>query len=320
MREFIKPNIVISKCIGFEACRWNGLIIKSEFAEKLKNYVNFYPVCPEVEIGLGIPRDPVRVIEIGDELRLYQHSTDEDLTEKMLNFTNEFLKNQNNMDGFLLKNKSPSCGIKAVKVYQGYGNGRTKNKTGFFGGAVLKRFPYLAVEDEGRLRNLKIRENFLTKLYTLTRFRKVKESGNINDLINFHTAHKFLLMTYNQENISKMGQIIANQNKTDTNEVISKYGAVFMDSMLNEPNKKSNINILMHAMGYFRKKLKSSEKSFFLDSVEKYRNGIYPLLVCQNILKSWIIRFDNEYLSKQAFFKPYPEELIEITTIYGQEE
>ena len=312
------PKVVISKCIEFEACRWNGLMIKSEFVEKLKNYVNFYPVCPEVEIGLGIPRAPIRVIEIKGQLKLYQPSTEEDLTEKMEIFSADFLNNIN-VDGFLLKNKSPSCGIKAVRVYQGYGESRTKNKYGFFAGAALKKFPHLAVEDEGRIRNLKIRENFLTKLYILTGFRNIKESGKLKNLITFHTNNKYLLMAYNQENVRKMGRIIANQDKMDIDEVISKYEDIFRDSMLNDPNKKSNINILLHTLGYFRKELKKSEKSFFLDSVEKYRNGIYPLLVCQNILKSWIIRFNEEYLSKQTFFKPYPEELAEITTIYRQE-
>jgi uncharacterized protein YbgA (DUF1722 family)/uncharacterized protein YbbK (DUF523 family) len=320
LREFVKPEVIISKCIGFEACRWNGLIIKSEFVEKLKNYVNFHPVCPEVEIGLGVPRDPIRVIEIEGHLRLYQPSTEEDLTGKMENFTNEFLENVKNVDGFILKNKSPSCGIKAVRVYHGYGQGRTKNKYGFFGGAVLKKFPYLAVEDEGRLRNLKLRENFLTKLYVLANFRKAKESRDLNELIKFHTMNKYLLMTYNQENVKKMGRIIANQNKIDSNELINKYEDIFRDSMLYSAGKTSNINVLMHSLGYFSKDLSSNEKSFFLDSVEKYRQGIYPLLVCQNILKSWIIRFDNRYLGSQTFFEPYPEELIEITTIYGQEQ
>ncbi len=315
MRIFEKPKVVISKCIEFDACRWNGLMIKSEFVEKLKNYVDFYPVCPEVSIGLGIPRDPIRVIEIKDELRLYQPSTEKDLTRKMENFSEEFLENVD-VDGFLLKNKSPSCGIKAVRVYQGYGPGRAKNKCGFFGRAVLRKYPYLAVEDEGRLRNLKIRENFLTKLYTLASFRKMKNSGILKELINFHTNNKYLLMTYNQENTRKLGRIIANPDKMDINELISEYKAIFRDTMLNEPDIKSNINILMHAMGYFRKELNHTEKSFFLDSIEKYRNGIYPLLVCQNILKAWIIRFENEYLHKQTFFEPYPEELIEITTLY----
>lgn len=315
MRTFERPKIVISKCIEFEACRWNGAMIKSHIVEKIKDYVDFYPVCPEVEIGLGIPREPIRVIELDGELRLYQPSTERDLTQIMENFSRNFLNDSNNMDGFILKNKSPSCGIKAVRVYQGYGQSRTKNKYGFFGGSVLKKLPYIAVEDEGRLRNLKIRENFLTKLYTLASFRKIKESSNLQDLIKFHTQNKYLLMAYNQENVRKLGRIIANQDKTDIDELILNYESIFNESMLKDPYKKSNINILMHSLGYFSKKLNHQEKSFFLDSIERYRDGIYPLLVCQNILKTWIIRFQNDYLGNQTFFEPYPEELIEITTI-----
>lgn len=315
MRKFVKPKVIISKCIGFEACRYNGLIIKSDFVEKLKDYVDFYPVCPEVEIGLGIPRDPIRIIKIGDELRLYQPASGLDLTEKMEKFIDEFLDKIDDIDGFILKNRSPSCGIKAVKVYQGFGNSRSKSKPGFFGNAVLERFPYLAIEDEGRLRNLKIREIFLTKLYILASFRKVKESKSLNELIKFHSNNKMLLMAYNQENMRKMGRIIGNPDNKPFNYSISKYDSLFYDSILDPPQNTANINVLMHAMGYFKNEISSGEKSFFLDSIEKYRNGIYPLFVCLNILKSWIIRFNNEYLGEQTFFEPYPEELIPITLI-----
>ncbi|HEX3012730.1 MAG TPA: DUF523 and DUF1722 domain-containing protein, partial [Methanobacterium sp.] len=246
MRKFVKPSIIISKCIGFEACRYNGLIIKSDFVERLKEYVDFYPVCPEVEIGLGIPRDPIRIIELEGELRLYQPATGLDITDKMKKFTSEFLGKIEDIDGFILKNRSPSCGIKAVKVYKGFENSRTKSRAGFFGNAVLERFPYLAVEDEGRLRNLKIRENFLTKLYILADFRKVKGSKRLNELIKFHSHNKMLLMAYNQDNMRKMGRIIGNPDKRTFDDLISKYQTVFYDSILDSPISTANINVLMH--------------------------------------------------------------------------
>ena len=315
LRKFVKPKLIVSKCIGFEACRYNGLIIKSEFVEKLKDYADFYPVCPEVEIGLGIPRDPIRIIELKGELRLYQPETGRDITDEMKKFTQKFLGKIENIDGFILKNRSPSCGIKAVKVYQGFENSRTKSRAGFFGNSVLEMFPYLAVEDEGRLRNLKIRENFLTKLYILTDFREVKKSRSLNELIKFHSRNKLLLMAYNQKNMRKMGRIIGNPDKKTFDDIISKYQKIFYDSILEPPQYTANINVLMHAMGYFRKELTANEKAFFLDSIEKYRKGIFPLFLCLNILKSWIIRFNNEYLMEQTFFEPYPEELIPITVV-----
>lgn len=125
MRKFAKPNVIVSKCIGFEACRYNGLIIKSDFVEKLKEYVDFYPVCPEVKICLGIPKDPIRIIELEGKLRLYQPATGLDLTDKMKKFMDEFFDNMNEVDGFILKN------IKAVKVYQGFENSGTKSKPVF---------------------------------------------------------------------------------------------------------------------------------------------------------------------------------------------
>jgi uncharacterized protein YbgA (DUF1722 family) len=233
----------------------------------------------------------------------------------MKKFIDEYLDKIDDIDGFILKNRSPSCGIKAVKVYQGLSNSRTKSRAGFFGNTVLKRFPYLAIEDEGRLRNLKIREIFLTKLYILAGFRKIKESGSLNDLIKFHSNNKMLLMAYNQENMRKMGRIIGNHDNKPFDDLISKYQTIFQDGILDPPQDTANINVLMHAMGYFKNEISSGEKSFFLDSIEKYRNGIFPLFVCLNILKSWIIRFNNEYLGEQTFFEPYPEELIPITVI-----
>jgi uncharacterized protein YbbK (DUF523 family) len=167
MREFSKPIIVVSKCLGFDHCRYNGLIINDDFVEKLKAYVEFKPVCPEVEIGLGIPREPIRVVDIGGDIRLIQPDTGRDLTETMQDFANSFLDSVGTVDGFILKSRSPSCGIKDVKIYSGTKNDSMvlEKSGGFFGKAVIEKFPYLAIEDEGRLKNFRIREHFLTKLY-----------------------------------------------------------------------------------------------------------------------------------------------------------
>ncbi|AXV37128.1 MAG: cytoplasmic protein [Methanobacterium sp. BRmetb2] len=317
MRNFEKPRLIVSKCIEFEPCRYNGLIISSDFVKKLKDYVEFQPVCPEVELGLGIPRDPIRLIDLKGEVELFQPATGRCLTGDMENFARSYLFELNDFDGFILKNKSPSCGVKAVKVYPGLKDGRPRTDgVGAFASEVFDKHPYLAVEDEGRLRNLKIRENFLTKIYTLSDFRNVKKALNINSLIEFHSTHKFLLMAYKQILTPKMGQIVANHNQKPIKDVIKDYEELLLQTLIKPPESTSNINILMHSMGYFSKELSHEEKSFFLDSIEKYREGIMPLIVNLNILKSWMIRFNEEYLAKQTFFEPYPEKLMPITTLY----
>ena len=170
MRSFVKPVVVVSKCLGFAHCRFNGLTISSHTVDKLKPHVDFKPVCPEVEIGLGVPRDPIRVVKEAGKLRLLQPATGNDVTGKMTEFAESFLGAVEDADGFILKSRSPSCGIKDVKMYSDMEKRSSGVRgSGFFGGAVIDKFPNLPVEDEGRLTNFRIREHFLTKLFTIAR-------------------------------------------------------------------------------------------------------------------------------------------------------
>lgn len=313
MINFDKPDIIISKCLGFAKCRYNGIVIHDKFVDRLRPYVKFHPVCPEVEIGLGVPRNPVRIVSVKNELKLIQPETKKDVTQKMNSFTSSFLENIQYVDGFILKNRSPSCGIKDVRIYPGLvkvasiGRGR-----GFFGDSVMKNFSHLAIEDEGRLLNFRIREHFLTKLFTLSSFRNVKASNSFKNLVNFHTRNKLLLMAYNQKELRELGKIVANQEKKTLEYVIDRYQEHLFHALSRAPSYSSAINILMHAMGYFKKGLSSREKAFFLDSLQKYRLEKIPLSTATSILGSWVIRFNEEYLMSQTFFKPYPEELVEI--------
>ncbi|MDP3034291.1 MAG: DUF523 and DUF1722 domain-containing protein [Methanobacteriaceae archaeon] len=316
MKKYQTPNLVVSKCIEFESCRYNGLIIASPFIKQLKNYINFIPVCPEVEIGLGIPRDPIRLVEINGEINLIQPSNDLNLTQSMEEFSSSFLSSLTDIDGFILKNKSPSCGVKAVRVYPHPENSRPKTDgIGLFANSVFNEFPYTPVEDEGRLRNLQIREDFLTAIYTLSDFRNMKKSQKVSELIDFHSQNKFLLMAYNQNIMREMGKILGEQKNYSNDDLFSKYNNMLGKTLKKPPEIPSNINVLLHVFGYVSDKLNNEEKAFFLDSLEKYRHGIMPLLVCLNLLKSWIIRFEQDYLTHQTFFQPYPPELMPVTTI-----
>ncbi len=319
MRKFARPRIVSSKCIEFEPCRYNGLIIRSSIVENLKKCAEFYPVCPEVEIGLGIPRDPVRVVEAEGKMELFQPATEKIFTKKMQDFSESFLNSLYDVDGFILKNRSPSCGVKNIKVYYGFKNpGSRRGGVGLFARKVLDKFSDLPVEDEGRLRNLAIRENFLTRLFTLAEFREITEKGDFNDLVEFQSRNKLLLLSYSQEYLRKMGRVLSDRHSKSLLDLKRDYGNFLRKALSSNPKITSNVNVLLHAMGYFSKGLSSHEKSFFLDSLQKYREGRIPLLVNLNILKSWIIRFGEDYLEKQTFFEPYPEDLMQITFIYDK--
>ena len=319
MREFPKPVIVVSKCITFEPVRWNGQIVASEFVEKLKPYVNFVPVCPEVGIGLGVPRDPIRIVLVNGEKRLLQPATGLDFTDKMTKFSESFLNSLDEVDGFILKSGSPSSGFKNVKVYPSIEKVSSISKSpGFFGEAVLQKFPNLAIEDERRLLNPRIKEHFLTKLFTLASFREVRKSGKVRDLVKFQSDNKYLLTAYNQKELRILGKLAANQEHKTFSETMKNYETHLYYALARTPSVGANINVMLKIMGYFSHQLSKDEKSFFLNSVDKYKAGRLPLSACLNVLKAWIVRFKQEYLSSQTVLEPYPEQLAELETIYSE--
>jgi uncharacterized protein YbgA (DUF1722 family)/uncharacterized protein YbbK (DUF523 family) len=314
LRTHPRPSIVVSKCIEFDACRYNGAKIPSDVVSALKAHVDFIPVCPEVEIGLGVPREPIRIISEGGTARLWQPATDRDLTGAMTGFAKSFLEGLGPVDGFILKFRSPSCGMKEVKIYGGKGKAPPAGKgAGFFGREVLARFGDLAVEDEGRLRNFRIREHFLTKVFALTRFRETREAGSMGAIVKFQAENKLLLMAYNQKAMREMGRVVANPEKEDVRSVFDRYGTLLSTALAQAPRRPSAINVLMHAMGYFSDELTGREKQFFLASLDKYRELRIPLSVPVGIVNSWLARYDRPYLAEQTFFEPYPEDLVQVT-------
>jgi uncharacterized protein YbgA (DUF1722 family)/uncharacterized protein YbbK (DUF523 family) len=288
-------------------------MVSSPIVAKLKEYVDFLPVCAEVEIGLGIPRSPIRIVLDKKEHRLIQPASGRDVTEDMRAFCTDFLDSLEDIEGFILKFRSPSCGFKNVNVYtSAEKSGAIEKTSGFFGGAILKKFPFLPVEDEGRLRNARIKEHFLTKLFTLAAFRKVKTEGSMKDLVRFHTENKYLLMAYSQAELGKLGNIVANKEKKPFKDLISEYEMHLYDAFSKPPRYTSNINVLTHALGHFSERLSSNEKSLFLDWIQKYQEEKISLCPAINLIRSWIVRFEDQYLMHQTFFEPYPESLMEL--------
>jgi uncharacterized protein YbgA (DUF1722 family)/uncharacterized protein YbbK (DUF523 family) len=314
MPKFAKPIIVVSKCLGFESCRYNGEIIAAPFVQKMRPHVDFVTVCPEMAIGLGVPREFLRLVDVADEARLLQPETGLDHTEAMQTFAESFLNRLADVDGFILKNRSPSCGIKDVKVYANVKKGAAISKSqGIFGKAVTTHFPHLAVEDEGRLKNFRLREHFLTRVYTLAAFRAVKASRATRALVQFQAENKLLLMAYHQTKLRALGRIVANPDKRPFAQVIKDYAICLYDALSTPPRCTSHINVFMHALGYFSDKLANKEKAFFLDELERYRAGKIPSSTLRGLIASWIVRFDQKYLAQQTYFAPYPEDLVELT-------
>jgi uncharacterized protein YbgA (DUF1722 family)/uncharacterized protein YbbK (DUF523 family) len=313
MREDVRPKVVFSRCLGYEHCRYNGNIIVDPAVEQLKPFVEAITVCPEVAIGLGVPRDPIRVVRGADGVRLLQSQTGADVTERMNAFADAFLEGLREVDGFVLKSASPSCGPREVKVYTNEKPGAALEKgAGIFGGAVVERFPRCAIEEERRMRDFDIRHHFLTRLFTLARLRSCRTSGRVRDLVAFHTRHKFLLMAYNQSELRVLGRIIADRGGRPMDAVWSDYADHLDTALRRLPRRNSAVNVLMHGIGYVSEHLSATEKARFLDTLEQYRNREVPLSVPTSRLWSWIVRFEEPYLKDQAYFQPYPIDLVEV--------
>jgi len=310
---FQRPNIVISRCIEFEACRWNAQIISSDEVKKMKSHADFIAVCPESDIGLGIPRKPVRIVRIAGQNRLVQHETGIDLTGKMTGFTDSFLGGLERIDGFILKSVSPSCGNRDVKLYGENGIALPEKCRGFFAEGVISRFSGIPVENEGRLTNMSIREHFLSSIFALARFRNASSIGSMDLLVKFHSEYKLLLMAYNQSAMREMGRCVANHEGLETGEVFSRYRILLGRALARQPRAGSHINVLTHAMGYFSKSLARAEKRHFLSVLDRFGRGMVPLSACTSVINSWMARQETEYLEQQAYFRPFPEDLVSLS-------
>jgi uncharacterized protein YbgA (DUF1722 family)/uncharacterized protein YbbK (DUF523 family) len=310
----MKPIVYISKCLGFESCRWNGMMLHSDLVEMLKQHVEFIPICPEVGIGLGVPRDPIRIIKSGPDLKLIQPSTGLDITEKMNSFTSNFLDKIDILDGFILKESSPSCGFKNVKHFAAM-ESKVPLETGggLFGLKVITKFPNIAIEDEGRLRNFSIRETFLTRIFTYASFREVYSKMKFSSLVDFHSKNKLLFLAYNEVSMRKLGKIVANSQNLPVEKVFLHYFNEMANTIDKQPKAGAAVNVFMHAFGYFSDKLTPSEKSHFLTQLERYKKGSLPLSAVTLLTMAYILRFNIPYLKEQTFFSPYPDNLISIT-------
>jgi uncharacterized protein YbgA (DUF1722 family)/uncharacterized protein YbbK (DUF523 family) len=315
MSRFEKPRIVVSRCIEHEKCRYNGLMIASPFVRQLKEFCEMITPCPEFDIGLGVPREAVRLVLENDEIHLKQSMSGMDVTKRMNDFSDSFVKNLPEVDGFLLKSRSPSCGMKDVKIYKQTGKAApvSSKGIGLFAYAILHHFEDVVIEDEGRLTNIALRENFLTKIFTHAAFRKVKMEKSMKTLVDFHAANKYLMMAYNQTELKQAGKIVANHEKFHIDDVLVKYEASLSKIFSNLPRISTNINVLMHLLGYFSKDLTINEKAFFLDQLEQYRNRKIPLVAVTMIIGAWLSKYQKDYLEKQTYFDPYPYSLLNLS-------
>lgn len=312
---YIRPNIFISSCIEFDSCRYDGTKISDEFVRRLNDFVNFTRVCPEMMIGLGSPRDSLRLVERkGETLKLLESKSGNDYTDRLNDFSDKYVERlkSKNIDGFILKAKSPTCGLHTVKVYYDTGKAHVRGAKnhGMFAAKLLETFPNVPAETERRISNYTIRDRFFVQIFTLANYRDIKTRLKAKELVAFHTNNKYLFMCYNQTTLKAMGNIVANHDHLDAATVFDNYEVKLRSLLSKEQNVKKRINVLTHIYGYFKDVLSVNEKEYYFTMLDDYLNSKIPYSSILSLLESWVIRFDQQYLINQTIYKPYPKELL----------
>ncbi len=304
----VKPKILLSDCF-LEACRYNGAIVNDDFASRLLKYIDYIAVCPEVSIGLGIPRDPILIQISNNTKRLIQPSTGLDLTDKMNTFSNDFVKSLD-IDGVILKAKSPSCGVYSAKYF--LENQMQSGKgPGFFASAVLEHFKYIPIEEEKRLLDEGLRYHFLVRIFAIGDMREtLKSISSYKELIDFHTRHKFMLMYSNQNIMRQLGKLTASSSKEPLENTLSIYRELFLKALNTKHKKTSHINTIEHMFGYFSKRMSHKERMHFMEVLRLFKENKINLLLLLEMIKALALRFEEEYILNQTYLEPFPKELL----------
>lgn len=310
MSERIKLGI--STCLLGENVRYDGGHKLDRFLrDTLGRYVAYVPVCPEAECGLGIPREAMRLEGHPDAPRLITHKTRIDLTETMLSWAKKRVKEleAENLCGFIFKSDSPSSGMERVKVYSSQGM-PAKTGVGLFARSFLDHFPLLPVEDEGRLHDPGLRENFIERIFTLKRWREALAAGKLRSaVVNFHTRHKLLLMAHSPKHYTLMGKLVAGQKALSVGDLRADYEKLLLTALALKATPAKHVNVLEHMMGYFKKDLSAAEKQELLEIIGQYKAGFIPLVVPVTLINHYVRKYDSPYLKEQVYLKPHPLEL-----------
>ena len=308
-----KIKLGISSCLTGEKVRYDGQHKLDHYLmDILGKYVEYVPVCPEVECGMSVPREAMRLVGDPASPRLMTIRSGIDKTAMM----NEWIARKLDelaaagLCGFVFKSRSPSSGMAGVKVYARQEGGAIRRGSGLFAAAFMARFPLLPVEDEGRLNDDKLRENFIERIYAFARWREFERHGaSVNGLMDFHARHKLLLMARRPVAVSELGRIIAGVRSAGLAEAMARYFPEFMRIMALMATVKKNVNVLEHILGYFKKDLTSDEKAEMQEVIDRYHRELIPLIVPVTLFNHLVRKCNKEYLREQYYLHPHPDEL-----------
>ena len=307
-----KIRIGVSTCLLGESVRYDGGHARDRYVtDTLGQYMEFMPVCPEMEAGLGLPREPIRLVGDPKSPRVITINTNKDLTETMTHWAQQRVRELEKEDfcGFIFKSKSPSSGMERVKVYAEKGM-PVKKGVGVFAKAFMEHFPRIPVEEDGRLHDPHLRENFIERIFTLNRWRQMlKEKPSAGTLVKFHTRHKLLLLSHSTKHYREMGKLVAETKGKKTSEIFDHYESLLMETLRLKATVKKHTNVLHHMLGYFKKQLTAEEKQELLEVIDDFYNGLVPLIVPVTLFKHYVRKYEQPYLKDQLYLSPHPMEL-----------
>jgi uncharacterized protein YbgA (DUF1722 family)/uncharacterized protein YbbK (DUF523 family) len=309
-----KIRLGISACLLGEPVRFDGGHQWDHFiTDTLGRYVDFVPVCPEAECGLGVPREAMRLV--GDPVapRLMTIRTKVDLTDRMVTWARKRVEElaQEDLCGFIFKSKSPSSGMERVRVYPKAGQGSPVTRgVGMFARIFMERFPLLPTEEEGRLHDPILRENFIERIFVFQRWRKLLAAKPARgDLVAFHTRHKLLILAHSTNHYRELGRLVARAKEIPAQELYELYQSRLMEALRLKTTPKKNTNVLQHLMGYFKKDLTPDEKQELLEVIGNYYQGYVPLVVPITLINHYVRKYHQPYLKDQFYLHPHPVEL-----------
>lgn len=306
-----KIFVGVSACLLGSEVRFNGdHKLDKYIKEQLGHYFEFLPFCPEVGIGMGVPRKPIRLV-LGENNKVSAVQTDDqekDFTDSLANWIHSQHDKVSKLSGFILKNRSPSCGMERVKLY--HGQSVSKDGVGIFAQSLMDNYPYLPVEEDGRLHDPVLRENFLERIFVFNRWQNMIERGvSKKALLQFHQAHKFQLMAHSQEKYRELGQMLSDLSGDLTGNFCNNYILALMNAFKIKANRKSHANVLLHLLGYLKKNLDAHDKKTLINVIETYRQGEVPLIVPVTLLRYFFGKYPSEYVKSQYYLEPHPNDL-----------
>ncbi|MCD8548047.1 MAG: DUF523 and DUF1722 domain-containing protein [Aeromonadaceae bacterium] len=305
-----KISVGISACLLGAPVRFDGGHKRSAFCEQqLGEHFDFHPVCPEMAIGLGAPRPAIRLVRREGAVRAEASNGSFDVTERLIAFSQQKVQELDFLSGYILCAKSPSCGMERVKVYGG-AQGAVKEGVGLYARALMEAHPLLPVEEEGRLNDPLLRENFVLRVFAYHDWQQLCASGlTANRLIGFHARYKYLVLSHAPAAYRALGRLLGSLKGRALAQVAEEYIALLMPALTRCASRQGHTNVLQHLQGYFKHHLSPAQRQELADTIHKYRMGLLPLLVPLALIRHYLREHPNPYLEQQVYLNPHPESL-----------